>query len=72
MEFPDAPAACRLFTKGMNLRECMQMDAMHTYAGNVKGVIFMMLRLLPLPGAPVLIYDQQHNGMDPTLMVLSE
>lgn len=57
----------------MHLRSCIQYDAMHLIAGNVKNTIFTMLGLLPAkPNAVVLQYDEQVNGRHRSLMRLSE
>lgn len=57
----------------MDLKNCLQYDAMHLIAGNVKSINFVMMGLLPAkPKAVVLQYDQQVNGRDISLMRLSE
>lgn len=57
----------------MHLRSCIQYDAMHLIAGNVKNSIFTMLGLLPAKSnAVVLQYDEEVNGRHRSLMRLGK
>lgn len=71
---PCADKACTLWNvPGMYIRSSIGYDGMHTIAGNVKSIIFVMLGLLPSkPTAQVLQYDLEVNGKAKGLMVLSE
>lgn len=50
----------------------LQYDGMHTFAGNVKTVMFGVLGLKPAPDAPVAQYDRAVNRRRNAPWVASE